>query len=86
MDSSLRWRDIYARDIDARNGTFSGNVDVTGNPTLAGNITIGDSDSDTINIEADPGGNSTPNTDGTFSIGSNTKRYLDVFTDNLHAS
>tara|TARA_B100000085_G_scaffold264751_1_gene271950 strand:+ start:1529 stop:3202 length:1674 start_codon:yes stop_codon:yes gene_type:complete len=84
--SSLRWRDIYARDIDARNGTFSGNVDVTGNLTLAGNITIGDSDSDTINIEADLGGNLIPNTDGTFSIGSNTKRYLDVFTDNLHVT
>ena len=35
---------------------LNGNVDVTGKSTLAGNITIGDSDSD-INIEADPGGN-----------------------------
>ena len=28
--SSLRWRDLYARDIDARNGTFTGNITVTG--------------------------------------------------------
>lgn len=27
---SLRWRDLYARDIDARNGTFSGNITITG--------------------------------------------------------
>ena len=78
--TSLRWRDIYLRDVDARNGTFSGDV------TIAGNITIGDSDSDVINIEADLGGNLIPNTDGTFSIGSDTKRYLDVYSDNLHVT
>ena len=27
---SLRWRDLYARDIDGRNGTFTGNITVTG--------------------------------------------------------
>ena len=27
---SLRWRDLYARDIDARNGTYTGNITVTG--------------------------------------------------------
>ena len=28
--SSLRWRDLYARDIDGRNGTYTGNITVTG--------------------------------------------------------
>ena len=28
--SSLRWRDLYARDINGRNGTFTGNIVVTG--------------------------------------------------------
>ena len=28
--SSLRWRDLYARDIDGRNGTFTGNITITG--------------------------------------------------------
>ena len=27
---SLRWRDLYARDINGRNGTFTGNIVVTG--------------------------------------------------------
>ncbi len=84
--ASLRWRDIYSRDVDARNGTFSGNVDVTGNITLGGNITIGDSDADVINIEADIGGNLIPNTDSLFSVGTDAKRYLNVFGDFVHAT
>ena len=84
--ATLKWRDLYVRDVDARNGTFSGNVDVTGNITLGGNITIGDSDADIINIEADIGGNLIPNTDSTFSVGTDAKRYLNVFGDFVHAT
>tara|TARA_Y100000389_G_C17446190_1_gene511759 strand:+ start:240 stop:2114 length:1875 start_codon:yes stop_codon:yes gene_type:complete len=83
---TLKWRDLYLRDVDARNGTFSGNVDVTGNITLGGNITIGDSDADVINIEADIGGNLIPNTDSTFSVGTDAKRYLNVYGDFVHAT
>ena len=84
--ATLKWRDLYLRDVDARNGTFSGNVDVTGNITLGGNITIGDSDADIINIEADIGGNLIPNTDSTYSVGTDAKRYLNVFGDYVHAT
>jgi len=58
--TTLKWRDLYARDISARDGTFSGNVDVTGNITLGGNITIGDADTISTtsgNIVIDPAGN-----------------------------
>lgn len=84
--ATLKWRDLYVRDVDARNGTFSGNVDVTGNITLGGNITIGDSDADIINIEADIGGNLIPDTDSTYSVGTDAKRYLNVFGDYVHAT
>jgi len=84
--ATLKWRDLYLRDVDARNGTFSGNVDVTGNITLGGNITIGDSDADIINIEADIGGNLIPNTDSTYSVGTDAKRYLNVFGDYVHTT
>ena len=84
--SSLRWRDLYARDIDARNGTFSGTVDITGNLTLGGNITIGDADSDNININAELDGHLVPNSDSLYNIGSTTKRYLNTFTDVIHVT
>jgi len=84
--ATLKWRALYLRDVDARNGTFSGNVDVTGNITLGGNITIGDSDADIINIEADIGGNLIPNTDSTYSVGTDAKRYLNVFGDYVHTT
>tara|TARA_B100002019_G_scaffold292597_1_gene316286 strand:+ start:879 stop:2693 length:1815 start_codon:yes stop_codon:yes gene_type:complete len=90
--SSLRWRDVYARDIDARNGTFSGTLDVTGNTTidgnlvLGGNITIGDADTDNININAELDGHLIPNSDSLYNIGSTTKRYLNTFTDVIHVT
>ena len=84
--SSLRWRDLYARDIDARNGTFSGTVDITGDLTLGGNITIGDADSDNININAELDGHLVPNSDSLYNIGSTTKRYLNTFTDVIHVT
>ena len=90
--SSLRWRDVYARDIDARNGTFSGTLDVTGNTTidgnlvLGGNITIGDADTDNININAELDGHLIPNSDSLYNIGSTTKRYLNTFTNVIHVT
>ena len=83
--ATLRWKDIYSQTVNtSSDATIGGNLDVTGNVTIGGNITIGDSDADTINVNADLGGNLVPDTDGTYSIGSNTKRYLNVFTDVAH--
>ena len=85
--ATLRWKDIYSQTINtSSDATVGGNLDVTGNVTIGGNITIGDSDADTINVNADLGGNLVPDTDGTYSIGSNTKRYLNVFTDVVHVT
>jgi len=84
--ATLKWRDLYLRDVDARNGTFSGNVDVTGNVTIGGNITIGDSTTDSITIESDLSSNIIPSVDSTYSIGSDAKRYLNVFGDFLHTT
>jgi hypothetical protein len=85
--ATLRWKDIYSQTVNtSSDATVGGNLDVTGNVTIGGNITIGDSDADTINVNADLGGNLVPDTDGTYSIGSDTKRYLNVFTDILHVT
>ena len=77
--ATLRWRDLYARDLDVRNITASGNV------TIGGNITIGDSTTDSITVEADFASNIIPDTDSTYSVGSDAKRYLNVFGDYVHA-
>jgi hypothetical protein len=77
--ATLRWRDLYARDLDVRNITASGDV------TIGGNITIGDSTTDSITIESDLSSNLIPDTDSTYSVGSDAKRYLNVFGDYVHA-
>jgi hypothetical protein len=91
--ATLKWRDFYGRDIDARNGVYSGtmaitsnttvggNLDVTGNVTIGGNITIGDADTDSINVNAELANSLVPDADSTYNVGSVSKRYLNVFAD-----
>jgi len=85
--SSLRWRDIYAEDVDVAtvttsgNATIGGNLTVTGNTTIGGSITIGDSDTDNINISAELKNDLVPDADSTYNIGSSAKRYLDIYGD-----
>ena len=84
---TLRWRDIFAQDIDGTSlttsghATVGGNLTVTGNTTIGGNITIGDSDTDSINISAELANDLIPNSDSLYNIGSSDKRYLTVFGD-----
>jgi hypothetical protein len=78
--SSLRWRDVYARDLDVRNVTASGDI------TIGGNITIGDATTDSITINADLNSNLIPDADSTYDIGSDAKRYANVYADNLDAA
>jgi len=70
--TSLRWATVYAKD-----GDFSGDI------TLAGNITVGDSNSDTISITADLTSNLIPNVTSTYDIGSATKKWRNVYVDNI---
>jgi trimeric autotransporter adhesin len=84
---TLRWRDIFAQDIDGTslttsgNATVGGNLAVTGNVTIGGNITIGDADTDDITISAELANDLIPNSDSLYNIGSSDKRYLTVFGD-----
>jgi hypothetical protein len=84
---TLRWRDIFAQDIDGAtlttsgDATVGGNLAVTGNVTIGGNITIGDADTDDITINAELANDLIPNSDSLYNIGSSDKRYLTVFGD-----
>jgi hypothetical protein len=65
------------------NTNITGNLDVTGNVTIGGDITIGDADTDGIQFTGDIDSNLIPNIDATFNIGTNTKRWNNVFANNL---
>ena len=56
---------------------------VTGDFTLAGNITLGDASSDTITINADFAGNLIPDADGTRTLGDATNKYATAFIDDV---
>jgi hypothetical protein len=59
--------------------TFQSDVHVTGNLTLEGNITIGDQDTDTINLGAELISSIIPDSTNTFDIGSSLKGWRNLF-------
>jgi len=63
----------------ANNVTISGNVDIAGDLTLGGNIIIGNATTDSITVAADFEGNLVPNASNTYDLGSNTKRWRNLF-------
>jgi uncharacterized coiled-coil protein SlyX len=67
-------------DITASNLTLSGDADIVGNITLGGSIFLGDEDSstDNININASVSGSLIPATTSVFTLGTDTKKYLDL--------
>jgi cytoskeletal protein CcmA (bactofilin family) len=63
----------------------NGDVDVTGNVTIGGNITLGDADTDSLTIDADVSSNIIPDVDDTYTLGTPTKRWNDVFLNTIEA-
>ena len=69
-------------DIEA-DTNITGNLSVTGNFTLGGNITIGDADTDSVEFASDINSDILPNTDNTFDLGSTSKRWKNIYTNNF---
>ena len=65
------------------NTRVNGNIHATGNIRADGNIQIGDSDTDSITINADITSNLTPDVSDTYNIGSAVKRWNNVYANNL---
>ena len=63
-----------------------GDAIITGSLTLGGNITIGDADSDSLDINADLTSNLIPNADNTIDIGSAAKSWNRVFAHHISGS
>ena len=61
----------------------TGNLDVTGNVTIGGNITIGDEDTDSINIVAGINSSLIPNIDSTYSLGTSTNYWNNLYVNRV---
>ena len=64
----------------------TGNIAATGNITADGNITLGDADTDNITFNAEINSNIIPDATNTYSLGSTTKYWSDVRTQNFFAN
>ena len=65
---------------------IDGNLHATGNITADGSIQLGDANTDNITFNADVASNIFPDLDQTYSLGSATKRWSDVWTQNFTAT
>ena len=66
------------------NVNVDGNLDVTGNVTIGGNITIGDEATDTIQIVAGIDSDVLPSLDSTYSLGTTTKRWSNLWINQVN--
>jgi hypothetical protein len=89
-NQSIELRPVGTGTLEVQSGvTIRGNLGVTenitldGNVTLKGNITIGDENVDTITIKPQFEQNLEPGTDDQLNIGSETKRWTELFTPDL---
>jgi hypothetical protein len=67
------------------NTNVTGNIVATGNITADGNITLGDADTDNVTFNAEINSNIIPDATNTYSLGSATKYWSDVRTQNFFA-
>ncbi|MDB9980516.1 hypothetical protein OAD61_00240, partial [bacterium] len=61
-------------------------ADFTGNVTIAGNLTIGNQDEDTVSVVADFTSHLIPDQDRTYSLGSNLKNWYKLNVDTITSS
>ena len=62
----------------------AGNVNLTGNITVGGNTITGDADTDNVTFNADISSHIIPDLDKTYSLGTITKRWDNIFGDSLN--
>ncbi len=67
------------------NTTIYGDLHATGTITADGNLQLGDADTDSITFNADITSNIVPDIDDTYQLGSSSKKWKDVWTQNLNA-
>ena len=77
--------DAFSNQINLNsNVNVSGNLDVSGNVSIGGNITIGDEATDTVQFVAGIDSNIIPAVDSTYSLGELTKRWLNIYVNEIN--
>jgi hypothetical protein len=66
------------------NWNNTGNIYATGDITFGGNLTLGDSDRDSVFFDADLNSDIIPDSNNTRSLGSNTKKWLNLYSNLLN--
>jgi len=78
---------LYTDDIDYIGDLdVTGNLTVSGDATIAGNLTFGNASTDTVTFSADITSNILPDVDSTYTLGSNTQRWSDIYADNVYVT
>ena len=72
--------------ISGSNLKLTGNANISGNVVIGGNITVGDAATDFVNFGAEISSSFVPDVDSAFDRGSTTKRWLNIFVDNVSGS
>lgn len=68
------------------NVQVNGNLHATGSITADGNLTLGDGNTDNITFNADINSDLRPDLNNTYNLGSNTNRWLNLYTKNLNTT
>ena len=68
---------------DGTDFRVNGNAEFTGDVSIAGNLTLGDQVTDSINVIADFSSDLLPQTDNTFDLGGTGSNWAEVYTQNL---
>jgi hypothetical protein len=69
--------------LNSKNIIGAGNINIDGNVVATGNIDIGDNTADTVTITAQVDSNITPTADTEYDLGSETRRWRNIFTNGL---
>ena len=72
--------------ITGSNMLLTGDADINGNITLGGSITIGNQTTDNIQVGGEFTSDLIPDVDSTYNLGSNAKRWLNIYVDNVSGS
>lgn len=72
--------------ITGSNLKLTGNADISGNVIIGGNITVGDATTDFISFGGEVSSSIVPDINSAFDLGSTSKRWLNIFGDNVSGS
>ena len=71
-------------DISSSGDIYGNNLTLSGDATIKGNLTFGDSTSDSINFGAEVSSSVLPDADNTYDLGSTSKAWKSIYSNRLY--